>query len=149
MTVLYIDPGETTGWAMWASNTFGSGQKDFLETGNFLDAITLQGGSLLKIGWEAFLIGAHTARKPGSHWAIESIGVARYYALKRGCVILPSYPSSSLPPDTIRDRQLKRIGWHKPGRPHANDASHHLMRYMLSSKVMPEEMVKKVVGDGT
>jgi hypothetical protein len=145
--ICYLDPGETTGWATWVDDNFDSGQLGFLEMGEFLDTISFKYGSLLKIGWEAFLIGAHTARKPGSHWAIEVIGLARWNAMRRGAHVLPSYPSSSLPPDTIRDWQLKRIAWHKPGKTHSNDASHHLMRYLLSARIMPDEMVKAVVAD--
>lgn len=143
--IMYLDPGETTGWAMY-SGDFSSGQLPFVEMGNVIADITRDCGGDLLIGWEAFIIGGHTARKPGSHWAIEMIGVVRYHALRYGCTILPSYPSSSLPPDQVRDKQLKRLGWHKPGRTHANDAAIHLMHYMITKKHMPVEMLKELVG---
>lgn len=143
--ICYLDPGETTGWATWDMGIFDSGQLDFQSIGSFMDAKTFQFGALMSVGWEAFLITAHTARKPGSHWAIEVIGVARHYALQRRCHILPSYPSSSLPTSTVRDRQLKRLGWHTPGKDHANDAACHLMHHLVHTRHLPDELVGKLV----
>jgi hypothetical protein len=144
--ILWLDPGETTGWAAWDRGIFQSDQLGFQDTGWLIESTAKNDGSLLSIGWEAFIISALTARKPGSHWAIEVIGVARYFALVHGATILPAYPSSSLPKDTIRDRQLKSIGWHKPGRTHANDAACHLMHYMLASRNMPSAIAKELAG---
>ena len=144
MITAYLDPGETTGYATW-NGSFQSGQLSFQETGQWLDGIARMYGPELQLGWEAFMITPRTALMKGSHWAVETIGLARYFALRNGATILPCYPSSSLPEDQIKDRQLKNIGWHTPGRIHANDASHHLMKYLLSCKQLPSDLAGKIM----
>ncbi len=144
MITAYLDPGETTGWAIW-NGKFVSGQLGFQEIGDWLDDITMEYSTDLRLGWEAFMITPRTALMKGSHWALETIGIARYFALRRGATILPCYPSSSLPNDQVKDRQLKNIGWHTPGRIHANDAACHLMKYLLSCKQLPEDLAGKIL----
>lgn len=140
----YADPGGTTGWASYSQELgFKSGQLDFEQVGNYVEMLGSHYGADLSLGWEKFLVTPATARKPGATIAIEVIGVIRWLGLRFHVNFLPCYPSSSLLPKGAD--QLRRIGWHARGQQHANDAAQHLLHYCLNAKLLPADLVSKLI----
>jgi len=134
-TVMWLDPGMTTGLATYGffSDTFYSCQLKFHDLGEYLDVQCNWLGEDLHLGWELYLNTPGSFGKPDL--ALEPIGVARYLAVKHGCVLLQPQPSSARKLGS--DDKLKRLGWYKPGQRHANDASNHLLSYLLRERKLP------------
>ena len=101
-------------------------------------------GLRIEIGWEKYIITPGGVRHGTPYWSLECIGVLRYLALKYSLTILPPQLSSMMTIST--DARLKMIGWYKPGKPHANDAARHLLRYMAKAGTLPYEMHNKAFG---
>jgi hypothetical protein len=150
LMTIWLDPGKTTGIAGW---DYASRQFTSIEVGDDLKALglhlellaTMQDGGIIsdtpgriEIGWERYVITPGNTRHGTAYWSLETIGVARYLALKHDFTILKPQMSSVM--TAVPDGRLKAIGWHKPGKPHANDAARHLLRYMLKAGLLPIEM---------
>lgn len=142
--IIWIDPGRTTGYAFFTNSaSFHSGQLEFQSFGEQLEMTCEVNGSSVWIGWEDFIINRMTASKKGSECALETIGVCRYLAQKYDCTILePATPSSRELGSLLK---LKRLGWHKPGQVHANDAAQHLLAFMIRDHALPEDLLKKIM----
>ena len=142
----WFDPGKTTGIAGWDSRTgtFTSleASSDLTEIGKWVELLLLVNDQdpdfRLAIGWERYVVTPGNARHGTAYWSLEVIGVLKYLALKHGVTILKPQMSSMMATST--DKRLKAIGWHKPGKPHANDAARHLLRYMLKAGTLPIEI---------
>jgi hypothetical protein len=52
-------------------------------------------------------------------------------------------PSSSRNLGRSGDK-LKKLGWHKPGRDHANDAGAHLLAHLLKENKLPQSDADKL-----
>jgi hypothetical protein len=135
-TILALDPGQTTGWALW---TFGndpeklgmpqSGQEDFTGTMRLMNnVITTYPGA--QIVAEMFIIGPNTVKKSQAPWSLEVIGCARWAALSTGRELKLQQASSAK--RFSADWRLKQLSWYRPGKGHANDALRHLLLYMVS-----------------
>ena len=77
--------------------------------------------------------------------AVELIGVIKYWDSLPGdkiAEVISQPPGSKTLWD---DEKLKRAGFYKPGAPHANDATRHLLYYI--SKLPPSsDLYKEVLG---
>ena len=139
---IWLDPGKTTGFACWdhRARSFTSFETDDLVTvGSSVELLALVNDHdeafQAAIGWERYIITPGNARHGSAEWSLEVIGVARYLALKHGLAILKPQTSSMMKVST--DARLKLVGWHKPGKAHANDAARHLLRCMLRAGTLP------------
>lgn len=144
VSVTWVDPGLMSGWARWwpESGEFHSGQLDLLDLGKQLDALL---DHWMWIGWERFVIQPGTSRLGQSAddlgSALEAIGVTRYMALRRGARILRPQVRSD---KALGLKHIKAIGWHSPGKDHANDAAGHLLTWALKNHVLPEQLLKRL-----
>ena len=126
--VLAIDPGKTTGYALYdrASDTFGSGELTYDDTCELLLKTASQYGDDLLVVSEAFIITQQTAKNTQAPWSLELIGVARHYSrLHTGRDLILQAPATAK--RFSSDERLKTMSWYKPGKGHANDAARHLL----------------------
>lgn len=158
LTTIWLDPGKTTGIAGWnyEHRVFTSLEiaDDIKALGLHLEMVASLAGSAqifdgcpsrVELGWERYVITPGNTRHGTAYWSLETIGVAHYLALKHGFTILKPQMSSVM--TAVPDHRLKAIGWHKPGKPHANDAARHLLRYMLKAGLLPIEIWKAAWSD--
>lgn len=146
--VLWIDPGKVTGVAVYdpAARDFQRAVQDeypFEQASRQIAAICRFYGSRLLVGWENFIIGPQTHKKSAdAHHAIEMIGVARWEALRNGCLILqPASPGDRL----ISTREmLTALGWWRPGKDDAQSAAQHLLAWMLRTGSLPADVAVKL-----
>lgn len=136
--VLWIDPGKQTGLAFYgrASGQFHCAEKDFLAAGRAIEDTCGYSGSKLAVGWEQFSI-RPTTPPIDAHEAIEVIGVARMWALRFGCTILPAATQDSRKVAT--PAMLQALGWWLPGYDDAQSAAQHLLAWMLRTNSLPSK----------
>jgi hypothetical protein len=132
--VVWLDPGATTGWARWDvyAAEFRSGEDNFTGTGQLMNLWLSYDETWL--GWEAFTIrpGSSRMKQDGSSWRV--IGMLEWLAFRhRATVIKPQNPDAR----TLGLKNLKRVGWHAPGKDHANDAAAHLLSFLIRYHVTP------------
>lgn len=126
--IVAMDPGKTTGYVLYdrQDGKFGSYETDFDQTCKWLVTHAGSYGPDLLIVSESFLITQQTAKNTQAPWSLELIGVARYVArnMTHRDLVLQA-------PATAKrfssDERLKMMGWHVPGKGHANDAARHLL----------------------
>jgi hypothetical protein len=135
---MWLDPGLTTGWALLAAGMFSSGQEDFAHMGMLLEALAEQHGEKLAIGWEQYIVTPGGGVTGTANPPIETIGMAKWIAQWHECQVLKEVPSSFR--IVAQPHMLKKLGWYKPGQDHANQATRHLMAWMLREKLMPMEL---------
>lgn len=133
---MWLDPGKVTGYSRLL---FGGREPWFnawevgpQEMGNLIADQTARHGREMILGWEAYLGSGGTPRH-----ALEVIGVARYFATKHNCVIVERPASSRL---ICRDEHLRELGWHRPGKEHANQATRHLVAWLLHHNLMMDRL---------
>jgi hypothetical protein len=144
--VIWLDPGATTGIAAWdfERRLFRSWQEDFLRTGQLIGNLAEMQGpeSPIRLGWEQYnLLPGSFARHDGS--ALMVIGMARWLSLVHNIGALPSQPNSAR---RLGLKHLKTVGWHTPGRGHAGDAAAHLLTWMITNDLLPEELKERLRG---
>lgn len=141
--VIWLDPGQTTGLALWDESTqsFFSGQYN---TGDLVECLTAameKYPDRLVVGYEAYLA-AGGPRAGTSKHSQEAIGVVKEFAKSSGCPLLAPVPSSSR---KVGSKVfLQRLGWYKPGKRHANDAAQHLLSHLLTQKPMSPHVRSKL-----
>lgn len=125
-TLLWLDPGKTTGWASYDTQTqvFVSGQELFVPLGEMLTNTAALLGPSLAIGWERFTVAGRRAGTPD--YSLEVIGMAKWIA--RDCECLR--PQNSSDRGMASHQVLRMIGWWSPGHRHANDAAQHLLTWI-------------------
>jgi len=145
-TIIWVDPGKSTGWALWNTlGTFASGQDDAFSVECELHSITSSAANRLAIGWEQYLITGNRVKHDDS--ALLVIGylewVTRYYS----CQVLKPMPSSAR--NLGQDGgKLEILGWRVPGRKDANAAAAHLLAYLLREGLLPPETLQRLVSEG-
>ena len=143
MTVIIaIDPGKTTGVAMWCdsvgtlghilTNGFSSWQASVDEFHEFLAKCT----ALTSVGdihfvAESFIITINTAKNTQAPWSLELIGAFKFLAsMWFNQKVTMQAPNIGKTFGT--DAKLRHTGWYTRSAPHANDAARHLMTYAAS-----------------
>lgn len=130
--VAAFDPGVTTGVATWNGETFDSFQLDEVGVYEWVDE---QCENFAHHQIEQFVINASTVRKTIVYDSLYIIGFLRY---ARWRCIIPTIAYTK-PADVMApfpDAALKRAGWHKPGKGHANDAARHLAYHQVRTGKM-------------
>ena len=123
MLTLAIDPGSTTGWALYDGERlilWGQTQWDY-----FCDHV-YEGvfGDLDRVVLESFVITGktHQLGQEGIHDTLNCIGFITWFCLRNEIQLVTQKPAERKP---ISDTVLKQIGWYKQGK-HARDAIRHL-----------------------
>lgn len=128
-----IDPGKTTGVAMWEEDGTGFYQYD-----NWLQvpsSMWVRHADILIV--EKFTITPSTAKKSPQYDALYLIGALLYKYLDKVRFQKPSEAKSF-----STDPKLKRVGFWTPGQGHANDAARHLLLYLVKNRVIdPKEVM--------
>lgn len=125
-TVVAVDPGGTTGICLWSPEV-GPSLMEMVpnEAVEFLAECAAKIQPLYVI--EKYTITAATAKMTQQHDALEIIGALKYIALKHRHPLVLQTPAEAKKFST--NEKLKRIGWYKPGLPHARDASRHALLF--------------------
>jgi hypothetical protein len=128
--VIWVDPGQTTGWASYdrGRDVFLSGQELFVPFGELLTATVRFLNHDVMIGWERFLVAGRRAGEP--KYSMEVIGMIKWIA--RDCTLLT--PTASASRSMASPAILKRLGWWNRGHGHANDAAQHLLTWYTDDK---------------
>ena len=142
----WLDPGKTTGAAFLDMETgwFSAGQYDSDELSRHLFAMSTTYGSRLRLGYEQYLAAGGPHKGTSKH-SQGAIGVIESQARQYEITLLRPVPSSSRL--VASPAFLRRIGWYKPGKPHANDAARHLFAHMLRERIMPKDLMRKAILD--
>lgn len=141
--VAWLDPGLVTGLATYDLEhpNFMSWQYEPDDVVRRLHQLLEICDGRMRIGWEKYLV-AGGPHKGTAKYSLEIIGRLQDFALVHGVEVLPSQPSSARALGQVT--YLRRLGWYKPGKPHANDASQHLLAHLLKMKPMPAEVRGKL-----
>lgn len=141
LTIVAVDPGKMTGWAMLKLGEFSSGQTVGSAFLIWIDE-ALQGGLMPSIVCEDFIYTAQTAKKSRQTWSTESIGVLRFLADKYR-VSFTLQPPVDAKKFSTNDK-LKQLDWYTPTKGgHANDAARHLLLYCIKNGLFsPRELLK-------
>lgn len=147
MRALAVDPGGTTGFAVWErsedAEPNGESFRSWMIEGQ-LPAVNSAWGEATKtdpdeglvadldvIVCESFTISTATAKKTrgGSNAALEIIGALRWQASMIQVPFVLQAPSDASA--FCSNEKLKRLGWYTPGPDHARSAARHLVLYLV------------------
>jgi hypothetical protein len=143
--ILTMDPGLTTGVALYdrEQDRFHSDQLDFNGTCAFLMQQGSHKGEDLVIVSESFIITQQTPKNTQAPWSLELIGVARMVSRTWcGRDLHKQDPASAK--RFASDARLKHLGWHKPGKGHANDAARHLLLLLATRAWIPQSTLAEL-----
>lgn len=135
--IVWADPGLLTGLAWYDLHTghFESGQFGPDDLRRKLDEFGKAHGLCMVIGYERFIVtsaGPRSSTPEHAHRAIQILdGFAKEYLVP----LTRPQPSSARKLGSIVF--LRRLGWYKPGRGHANDAAQHLLADLMQRRPMP------------
>jgi hypothetical protein len=139
--LVWIDPGGMTGIASLSYSKFWADEYQFQRACDIIADLCCLGRHLA-IGWERFTIGPNTHKMTRQPEAMEIIGVARYFATRYDCMILP--PAAPGERDTATPEMLKALGIWTPGKDDAQSATQHLLAWMLRNKCVPDNWQVKL-----
>lgn len=153
MKVLAVDPGGSTGMALYQGNGEMIEHYEAWAEPEPMRAITvarnaMRGGDADVIVCESFTIGAGTLKKSraGTSVTIEMIGALRWLTHFTGKAFVLQPPA-----DAVRfssDEKLKRLGWWSYN-DHARSATRHLVLYLARSGLLgPDRLIGLPVQGG-
>lgn len=145
--VIVLDPGKTTGVVDW-DNSASSGltvdayELNFEGVCRFLINAVVNSPDTI-IVCESFIIGPQTAKNTQAPWSLEVIGVARMVSmLYLGRDIKLQQPAAAK--RFSSDQRLKKMKMWTPGKGHANDASRHLLLFLATHGLLPQEVLHEL-----
>ena len=132
MNVLAVDPGKATGLAGQYDGEFWSTILPWYEAMALIEE-HLAAGTIELVVCEDYRITKNTLTKGAdAHWPMGGLGIVSYFAEKHGVPAKKYSPSEAKSFST--DDKLKRLGWHKTGPGHDNDAARHLLLGLVNAK---------------
>lgn len=133
--VVWADPGLITGLAQWDQErkVFTSWQYEDTDLVERLRMLAHLHGERLVVGYESYLV-AGGPRSGTPKYSLQVIGQINELATEGLFRLAQPVPSSSRKLGSVA--WLRRLGWYKPGKRHANDAAMHLLAYLLKQKPM-------------
>lgn len=139
--VIWLDPGQTTGIATYNFNGgyFLSSQHDFHATGEAIDGLLREYDDAV-VGWEQYIIAP--GHRGTAAFSLEVIGMAKWLAHLHDATTLQPVPSAARKLGS--DDKLKKLGWYIPGMRHANDASAHMLAWLLRTKLLLPELQQRL-----
>jgi hypothetical protein len=141
--IVWADPGLLTGLAWYdiELDGFNSGQYDPDDLRRKLRDLEKVWGPRMTLGYERFNVtgGPRNSSPEHAHKAIRSIeDFCQDYKIP----LLTPQPSSARNLGSVTF--LRRLGWYRAGRGHANDAAQHLLADLLKRKPMPTTLRAKL-----
>lgn len=142
--VTWIDPGLLSGaaWYDLENDVFNSWQYDNRDLRKKLDQLADEVGHRMAIGYEKFIHTSGGPRTSSPEHAHRAIQVVEDFARERNVPLLKSQPSSARMLGQVV--YLRRLGWYRPGKGHANDAAQHVLAECLRRKPMPPVIREKL-----
>ena len=136
-SVLWVDPGVTSGWFEYdlTLNQVWACQLTFHELVITLDNVLVKATDVI-VGCERFIITQNSARRPGSVEAIKAWGAVSAAATRFAIMVDDSQTSSVM--TACSDTDLKALGWHFRGMPHANDAARHVFIWLARHQALSD-----------
>jgi|SRR5277367_1885475 len=145
--ITWLDPGLTTGIASWYPATgelvseqiFGMLEASY----QIRDILNIPSDEATRpaIGWEAFTIRPGSSHLDLDTTALEVIGTTKMTAADLNVTVFwPQQPADR----SLGEKHLVTVGWHRPGREHANVAAAHLLSYLLEARLLPADMLVKI-----
>lgn len=143
MIIFAVDPGKTTGLALWST------ERELIQAGEMEiypfqcwaeENIRLYAGWDLQVVCEDFLITQQTARNSQSaHWAFAGIEVLKFWCKKWDVPLTMHSPSKK---SFASDDKLRNLGWYEstPGG-HQNDACRHLLTRLVDLKAIKLQLL--------
>lgn len=135
-TVLAVDPGVLTGYAMWDDTSMQLGDYGEVPHMEFLDYVweLTETNHIDVIVVEDYIITARTLKLSRQNASLEQIGALRWMAKYAGSEYVIQPPASKA---FSTDNKLKHIEWWRPSSGgHQNDAIRHLVVYLLDQKFL-------------
>lgn len=145
--ILAVDPGETTGLALYNVETgdFASCELDFDKTCSYVMHMGHKFKDDLTIVAERFVITVETAKKSFQPWSLELIGVCRMTAhgfTHKELVLQGAGAAKKL----ASNARLSHLGWRKPSTGgHQDDAARHLLLFCANRNLLPAETFEQLV----
>lgn len=133
MNILAVDPGTTTGFALWVPGTGGPviWQVEGREQA-YIDGWAYLSAWKTTTVVERYVLPPKNLNSPQPD-PFYVIGALEAFALSLGLEFVLQRPSDAVGPKTpYPNRVLKALGWYVPGTPHGLDATRHLAHYLLS-----------------
>jgi hypothetical protein len=142
--LVWADPGLLTGlaWFDLDDGTFSSWQYDYRDLDKQLRHLVERAGPRFALGYERFIVTSGGARTSSPEHALRAVKVIEDVAALKRVTLLAPQPSSARNLGQVV--YLRRLGWYKPGRGHANDAAQHLLAHLLKKHPMPHEIRTKL-----
>lgn len=142
--VVWADPGLMTGlaWYDLDADVFGSGQYGATDLLRKLDDFGPAHASRMILGYERFIVTSGGPRTSTPEHAIAACAMLDEYTRAHLVPLARAQPSSSRNLGSVV--YLRRLGWYKPGRKHANDAAQHLLADLLKRRPMPQAVRGKL-----
>jgi hypothetical protein len=139
--ILAVDPGMTTGVALWDSRRPSDVHVIEMSDDDFLDWVWAYQSSFDLVVCEAFRLGSRTTGKTveGSMRTIELIGALRFVARLKDFPLVLQQPAEAEGFST--KEKLQRVGWWTQGKEHGRSATKHLLLYLVVSGRIPAESV--------
>lgn len=138
MLVLAADPGRVTGWASYDTHR---GTHQSWESAN-IDFDSCVNYSVIVC--EDYRITDKTAQLTQQTDALQIIGTLKNFCVLYGIEFVLQQPSAK---KFARPNKLKVLGWDlKTKDNHADDASAHLLRYLVKSKLLRADDIKTMQG---
>lgn len=146
MRVLAVDPGKTTGIAVWNSGTFSAWAEEYELALDFVASYIRDDYRPDVVVIEDFVITQRTTKMGTANWRrgqeLEFIGVARWWCKTTGVEFVLQTPSQAKSFST--DQKLKTYGWWSKGVDHPRDATRHLMLYLVKAGLIdPRSLVSE------
>jgi hypothetical protein len=133
--VVAVDPGGTTGIALWTP-PMGLSLKEVRggdKAVDWLADIARQVGHAHFVV-ERYIITPATAKMSQQHDALEIIGALKFLIRKYGHTLTMQTPAEAKAFST--DKKLKNVGWYQPGQGHARDASRHALLFLAKQGII-------------
>lgn len=147
--VLWLDPGVTTGWALYYLNqgVLYQDEYDYFTLCVRLERWLGTAGRHTMVGCERFVITPHSHRRPGSSEAMQAWGAVRSAALRHYAHGFDDRQTSSVAKSFGTDLRLRALRWYNPDMPHANDAARHVITWLAGRGLLTDLQRSKMLLD--
>ena len=138
--VLAVDPGLTTGYAIWH---YGNRIEGELPAAKFLQsaASLIENKKVDAVACERFIISSQTGKLSQAPWSLEQIGVLRFLCERSNIDF--TLQNAADAKRFASDERLKSMSWEKPpGAGHARDAQRHLLLYLVKNDLIDDWLLK-------
>lgn len=142
--VVWADPGLMTGlaWFDLTTGDFQSGQYGPEDLRRKLTQLSTAHGDRLAVGYEKFIATSGGRKTSSTEHSQRAIRVLDDWAHDAQLPVRKPQPSSARKLGQVV--WLRRLGWYKPGKAHANDAAQHLLADLLRRQPMPHMIRQKL-----